>query len=121
MKVSFAEILGILLGLISLAGALITVIFWINAKQDSLIKRDNHLDGLFQEVYTRQLKLRGSLSLVFQKISSRFTDLDARTSNIESFLKNKGFHIREKELRHEDYGEKFWNESGLEDDTKIPE
>jgi hypothetical protein len=100
--------------ILSLFGVVVGGLLWINARQDGLLNR-------FNGINTRHLKLRGSLSLVFQKFSSRFTDLDSRISNMESFLKNKGYQVREKEFRHEDYGNSFWNESGAEDDTKIPE
>jgi hypothetical protein len=99
---------------LSLLGLIAGGLIWVNAKQDNLVNRFNNIN-------TRHLKLRGSLSLVFQKFSGRFTELDSRISNIELFLKSKGYQVREKEFRHEDYGNSFWNESGADDDTKIPE
>lgn len=99
---------------LSLLGIVIGGLLWVNARQDGLLNK-------FNAINTRHLKLRGSLSLIFQKFSSRFTELDSRISNMELFLKSKGYQIREKEFRHEDYGNSFWNESGAEDDTKIPE
>lgn len=103
-----------LLAIISLFSVIIGAGLWLNTKQDNLENR-------FFQINTRHLKLRGSLSLYFQKISNQLRNLDCRISNLEAFLGTKGFECRRSEEKQENYGEAFWNESGLDDDTKIPE
>lgn len=113
--------LEIILGGLSVLGILVGAILWINARQDDLINRFNSINLRFNDINTRSIRLRASLSLIFQKFSGRFSELDTRISNLESFLHSKGYQVREKEFHHEDYGHSFWNESGAEDDTKLPE
>ncbi|MCT7965159.1 hypothetical protein NG799_02275 [Laspinema sp. D1] len=119
--VSLEKLLAILLGIFTLFGSIMGAFLWVNTRQDDLINRFNSINLRFNEINTRNIRLRGSLSLIFQKISGRFTELDSRISNVESYLKSKGYQVREKDFHHEDYGNSFWNESGNEDDTKIPE
>lgn len=107
--IELEEIITVLTLLSIIVGALL----WINSRQDELIQRFNEIDS-------RHFRLRARLALSFERLGNQLAGLESRISDLESFETKHGYHKRQSPPR-ESKGIELWNETSLEDETKIPD
>lgn len=98
---------------LTLLSIIVGVLLWINSRQDELIQRFNEIDS-------RHFRLRARLALSFERLGNQLDGLESRISDLESFETKHGYHKRQSPPR-ESKGIELWNETSLEDETKIPD
>lgn len=98
---------------LTLLSIIVGVLLWINSRQDELIQRFNEIDS-------RHFRLRARLALSFERLGNQLAGLESRISDLESFETKHGYHKRQSPPR-ESKGIELWNETSLEDETKIPD
>lgn len=117
MKKFLAAIPGLeleaLLAIVALFSTILGGLLWINSQQDGLVSK-------FNEINSRHFRLRARLALSFERLGNQLAGLEARISDLESFQGKRGYHKRQTPPR-ESKGVELWNESSLEDETKIPD
>ena len=114
ITLSGVEQVVVLLGLLGTIGSFI---LWANSKQDGLVSK-------FVEIDARHFRLRARLALSFQRIAYTLKGIDTRLSDLERHEeRSSGFktRLRGKDSDLQNQGVEFWNESALDDETKIPE
>lgn len=106
--------LELLAGVLSIGGLIVGAILSANKVQDKLNER-------FHKIELRHARLRGGLSLSFNTIENRLGATEEKLNELINFSRARGFDERQSPLKRENIGAKLWNDSGLDDETKIPE